>query len=311
MAELTPAEYKEKKQKQEQEAYTLLDEQTQKIMVNERLFAHFLDLLAAHCATSVSNTLLVQAQFSNASPELTAVATISEWQNRNISVKKDENGYYPRGIYQFVNDGYYTADNGDLCMKFKVAKGYDASQTNSPDYARQIMKAVRPIKVFINTSDIEATRNIALCNSSKIKCLVWSPEKLIDKAEDISEETGVRYIPETKTVIIRNLTRENWFARVSYEIAMGLFHQREGSEFRRDKHTFECGIIAYLLCRNAGIDVSNFTFDLSNVTKAYPDNVQFRVMLNDCLEISHDMAYRLNNKLADHNKKSKNQPACI
>lgn len=310
MAELTPAEYKEKKQKQEQEAYTLLDEQTQKIMVNERLFAHFLDLLAAHCATSVSNTLLVQAQFSNASPELTAVTTISEWQNRNIYVKTDENGYYPRGIYQFVNDGYYTADNGDLCMKFKVAKGYDASQTNSPDYARQIMKSVRPIKVFINTSDIEAARNIALCNSSKIKCIVWSPEKLINDAENISEDVGVRYVPETKTVIIRKLSREDWFSRVSYEIAMGLFHQREGSEFKRENHTFECGVISYLLCRNAGVDVSKFRFDLSGLSDKYPDCIQFRVMLNNCLEISHDMAFRLNNKLSEQNRKSQNPPVC-
>ncbi len=311
MAELTPEEYKEKKQKQEQEAYTLLDEQTQKIMKSERSFAHFLDLLAAHCATTVSNTLLVQAQLSNASAELTAVTTINEWQKRNISVRKDANGYYPRGIYQFVNDGYYTADNGDMCMKFKVAKGYDASQTNSPDYARQVMKSVRPIKVFVSTNDIEATRNIALCNSSKIKCLVWSPEKLINDAENISEDTGVRYVSETKTVIIRKLSRENWFARVSHEIAMGLFHQREGSEFKRENHTFECGVISYLLCRNAGVDVSNFTFDLSNVMKAYPDNVQFRVMLNDCLEISHDMAFRLNSKLAEHNRKNQNQPVCV
>lgn len=311
MAELTPKEYKEKMQMQEKEAYALLDEQTNKIMKNERLLAHFLDLLAAHCATSVSNTLLVQAQFSNASPELTAVTTINEWKNRNISVRKDANGYYPRGIYQFVNDGYYTADNGDMCMKFKVAKGYDASQTDSPDYARQVMKSVRPIKVFVGTSDIEATRNIALCNSSKIRCLIWSPEKLINDAENISEEAGVRYVPETKTVIIRKLPREDWFARVSCEIAMGLFHQREGSEFKRENHTFECGIIAYLLCRNAGVDVSNFRFDLSKVSDKYPDYGQFRAMLNNCLEMSHDMAFRLNSKLTDQNRRSQNQPVCV
>lgn len=311
MANLTPQEYKEKKQKQEQEAYKLLDEQTAKIMKSEYLFANFLDLLAAHCATTVSNTLLVQAQMPNASPGLTAVTTINEWENRNIFVRKDENGYYPKGIYQFVADGYYTADNGDMRMNFKVAKGYDASQTENPDYARQVIKSVRPIKVFIGTSDIEATRNIALCNSSKIRCLVWQPEKLIDDAENISEEEGVRYIPETKTVIIRRLPREDWFSRVAYEIAIGLFHQREGSDFKRENHIFECGVIAYLLCRNANVNVSNFQFDLSKLYDKYPDYSRFRSMLNDCLEISHDMSFRLNSKLSEQNRKSQNQPVCI
>ncbi|MGN0569251.1 MAG: hypothetical protein ACI4N4_01950 [Candidatus Fimenecus sp.] len=310
--QLSTQQYKEKMQKQTKEAYAMLDEQTQKIMKSEKLFAHFLDLLAAHSATTVSNTLLLQAQIPDADPNLTAINTISEWGKRNITVPKDANGYYPRGIYQFVQDGYYTDDEtGELRMKFKIVKGFDASQTNNPEYARNVMKAARPVKVFLGTNDIENTKNLALCNSSKVRCLVWDVKKLIHEDENISEETGVKYIPETKTIIIRSLSRENWFSRVAYEIAMGLFHQRLGSTFNRKNHTFEAGVISYLLCRYSGVDVSNFSFDLSKAPERYPDVAVFRAVLNDCLEISHDMAFRLNNKLNEHNKSQMKPPICV
>lgn len=313
MAEqLSKEEYKEKMQKQTKEAYSLLEEQTRKVMKSEKLFAQFLDLLAAHSATTVSNTLLLQAQIPDAQPDLTAVNTIAEWQKRNITVPKNAKGYYPKGIYQFIQDGYYTdEETGELKTQFKVVKAFDAAQTDNPQYARSVMMAARPIKVFLGTSDIENTKNRALCNSSKVRCLVWDTKKLIDPAEDISEETGVLYVPKTKTVIIRSLSRENWFSRVAYEIAMGLFHQRFGSTFERKNHTFEAGVISYLLCRNAGVDVSNFSFDLSKAPERYPDLTVFRAVLNDCLEISHDMAFRLNNKLNEYNKSQIKPPACI
>ncbi len=310
--QLTKQEYKEKIQKQTQEAYALLDEQTRKIMKSEKLFAQFLDLLASHSATTVSNTLLLQAQIQNADLDLVAVNTINEWEKRNITVPKDANGYYPRGIYQFIQDGYYTDEKtGDLRMKFKVVKGFDASQTDNPEYARSVMRSARPIKVFLDTNNIENTKNIALCNSSKVRCLVWDAKKLIHEAENISEETGAKYIPETQTVIIRSLSRESWFSRVAYEIAMGLFHQRLGSAFNRRNHTFEAGIVSYLLCRYAGVDVSNFSFDLSKAQERYPDVTTFRAVLNDCLETAHDMAFRLNNKLNEHNKSQHKETLCV
>lgn len=294
--ELTPQEFKVKKQAQEKEAFAILDYQTKKDMSDEALFLDLLDKVSLHTASSVANVILAQAQ----KPEATAVMSIAEWEKRNIFVKKDKNDYYPKGIYQFAKDGFYTDDNGEVHDKYKVVKGYDAEQTNDPEYARSIINAAKPVKVFFNSSDAEVTRNVALCNSSPIKCLPYDENKLIDPAEYISE--GARYIPQTKTVIIRKAGRETWFQNVAFEIAHGVLHKLKGSEYSRDKCSAEAGITAYMLCRMAGVSTQAFHMNdfWALQTRYTPE--QFRRVIESCYNIAHDLAFRLNNKLRDKNK---------
>lgn len=299
--ELSPEEFKQMMQAKEQAAFTLLREQTDRIMRDEKAFVDFLNMLADHVTTSVGNTILVQAQF----PDATAVLPIKEWDKRNIAVKKDENGYYPEGIYQFAPNGQRVDENGEVHTKFKIYKGFDASQTTNPDYARSVMNSNRPVSVFVGSDDPERTRNIALCNASPIRCITYNPKQLIHDAEDISEEDELRYIPETKTVVIRKVARQEWFQRVAYEIALGIFHKREGSMFDRAARSFDAGIVAYLLCRCAGVDTSAFRFDLSHLPAKYPQQSDFRAMLEVCQETAHDLAYRLGNKLREQNNKNR------
>lgn len=299
--QLTPEEFKKVMQEKEQTTFTLLREQTNLIMHEEPVFIEFLNMLADHVSTSVGNTILVQAQLPNAS----AVLSIKEWDKRNISVKKDENGYYPTGIYQFSPDGHYVDENGEVHTKFKIYKGYDASQTTNPDYARSVMNRAHPVSVFIGSETPEKARNIALCNASPIRCMVYDPKQLIHDAENISESDELRYIPETKTVVIRKVARQEWFQRVAYEIALGEFHKREGTDFNRAAKSFDAGIVSYLLCRSSGVDTSAFRFDLSHLPSQYPEQAHFRAMLETCQEIAHDLTYRLHNKLREQNSKNR------
>lgn len=298
--QLTPEEFKKVMQEKERAAFALLREQTDTIMRDENSFRAFLNMLADHVSTSVGNTILVQAQL----PEATAVLSIKEWEKRNIAIKKDQNGYYPEGIYQFAPNGQYVDENGEVHTKFKLYKGYDASQTVNPDYARTVMNSSRPISVFVGSSTPEKARNIALCNASPVRCIVYDPKQLIHDAENISESDELRYIPETKTVVIRKVARQEWFQRVAYEIALGVFHKRDGSLFVRATRSFDAGIVSYLLCRCAGVDTSAFRFDLSNLKAQYPNQSDFRAMLEVCQEIAHDLSFRLNNKLREQNTKS-------
>lgn len=298
--ELTPEEFKKVMQAKEQVAFSLLTAQTTRIMQNEDEFLDFLNKLADHVTTSVGNTILVQAQ----RPEATAVLSIQEWEKRNISVIKDKNGYYPEGIYQFAPNGQRVDENGEIHTKFKLYKGYDACQTTNPEYARSVMNNTRPVSIFVGSNNPEKTRNIALCNSSPIRCIVYDPKQLIHSAEEISEKDGLKYIPETNTVIIRKVARQEWFQRVAYEIALGVFHKQEGSMYERSSRSFEAGIVSYLLCRSVGVDTSAFSFDLSGLPKRYPEQTSFRATMETCQEIAHDLAYRFNNKLREQNTRN-------
>lgn len=298
MADLSPEEFKKVMQKREAAALAILKEQTGKVMHNEILFQKLLDMMALHVATTVSNTLLAQAQLLGA----TAVTSKEEWEKKNLEIVKDINGYYPSGIYQFaVNGQYIDKTNGEVHTKFKVFKGYDAAQTTNPEYARAVFNTKPAQNIFFG-SDPKTVRNLALCRASPIKCILYDPKKLIDPSEDIQKSEGVRYIPETKTVIIRTVPKETWFQQVSYEIALGVLHKSLGTAYNRADCAAEGLIISYLLARRAGVDVSCYHFDLYEIIKKYPGERVFRKMLENCDSKAHDLAHRLNKKLEEQRK---------
>ncbi len=293
-------DFKREMKEKEDAAFALLRKQTDIIMHDEKAFKTFLNMQADHIATSIGNTLLVQAQM----PDAVAVNSIQEWDKRNVPVRRDKNNYYPSGIYQFTPDGQYVdPKTKEVRTKFKIYKGYDASQTVNPDYAQAIMNHERPISVFVGTKEPNKVRNLALCDSSPIKCLLYDEKKLINDAEYISEREGLKYIPETKTIIIRKVARGDWFQRVAYEIALGLYHKVDGSEFDRSVRSFEAGVVAYMLCRMSGVDTSTFRFDLSKLPAKYPNQAEFRAMLNECYENAHNLSHRLNQKIVERNGK--------
>lgn len=298
MADLTPEEFKKEMQKKEAEALDILKVQTGKVMHNEILFKRLLDMMAQHVATTVSNTLLAQAQLVNA----TAVTSKDEWEKKNLEIVKDANGYALPGIYQFAANGQYIDKaTGEVRTKFKVFKGYDASQTTNPEYARAVFNTKPPQNIFFGGNP-KAIRNQALCDASPIKCMLYQKNKLIDPAEDIAEKTGVRYIPETKTVIIRTVPKADWFRRVSDEIALGVLHKSLGTAYTRSACAAEGLIISYLLARRAGVDVSGYHFDLYEIVKRYPAERAFRKMVEGCDSAAHDLAHRLNKKLEAQRK---------
>ena len=296
---MTMEEYKAKKQAQEKETFALLEKQTDVDMTDKKSFLDLLNKVSDHTASSVSNVILVQAQKPNA----TAVTSIVEWEKRNINVSRDENDYYPKGIYQFALDGYYVDDNGEAHAKFKVFKGFDATQTTNPEYARKVIQEERPITVFVGDTSASNIRNVALCNSSPIRCIPYDTNNLIDNAEYISEAVGARYIPATKTIIIRKLSKDEWFQRVAFEIAHGILHKERGSLYSREDCAFEAGVIAYMVSRSAGVSTDKYSFDISHLRSRYQNNADFRSTIEHCQELAHDIAFRLNNKLKEHNAK--------
>lgn len=296
--ELTPEEFKKVMREKEQKAFSILDQQTSQVMKDEALFKKLLNMIAKHVATTASNTLLAQAQL----PGATAVTSLQEWEKRNIKVLTDDNGYYPTGIYQIeLNGEYLDRATGEVKPKYKVYKGFDASQTNKPDYARSVMNTV-PAPTIYYGGQPDTIRNIALYKSSPIRCLIYDPKKLIDPAEYISEKDELRYIPETKTVIIRNVAKDEWFQRVAFEIAMGIYHKMHGSNFKRQTFLFEAGVVSYLLSARAGVDTSTYHFDLTYVSNM--ELKEFRRMIQACETNAHELAHRFTKRLNKDNQPS-------
>lgn len=88
MPELTIEEFKKQMQAREKITLTMLDNQTAEIMKDEALFKDLLDMLARHVTTSVSNTILAQAQL----PDATAVTSIAEWEKDRCLLQRMKTG---------------------------------------------------------------------------------------------------------------------------------------------------------------------------------------------------------------------------
>lgn len=300
MQELTVEEFKQMKQQQEQEALSLLDRQTALAMQEEPVFVQLLGMIARHVASSVSNTILVQAQ----RPDAVAVASMDEWAKRQNPVPKDAKGYYPKGIYQIAFNGQYADDYGKAHAKFKVYKGFDASQTTDPDRAAAVWNEREPAGVYFD--DPEKLRNLALVNGSPIKCLAYDPKVLIDEKEDIPD--GVRYIPETKTVILRKIDRSTWFQQVAAQIALGMYHRLDGLAFDAKARMFEAMIVSFMVSQKMGLDTSMIHFDVRILPQRYTPQ-QFRQMLQQADELARDLAHQVTCKLQKINvPKSPKQP---
>lgn len=292
--ELTMEEFRKEMIAKEKVVFTMLDNQTNAIMKSETLLKELLNMLARHITTSVSNTILVQAQL----PEAEAVTSIPEWETRQCPVKRDENGYYPKGIYQFSYSGQRVDENGNTRAKFKIYKGYDASQTTDPAAAKSFMNDIPPSSVFYD--DPDRIRNLALCNGSPIKCLAYNPQSFIDEKEYISDEDGVKYIPETKTVIIKKAARETWFQQVCFQIALGMYHRIDGTDYSYKKRSFEAALVTYIVCEKMGVDTSTFHFSLTELSLHYTPK-EFRRILEQTLEFANELSHKVRNKLQKYN----------
>lgn len=294
MSKSTMDEFIREMQEKERITFTMLKNQTNEIMKSEKLFKDLLVMLARHTASSVSNTILVQAQF----PEAVAVTSIPEWEKRQCPVVRDENGYYPQGIYQFEYAGQWQDENGKVRSKFKIYKGYDASQTYDPEAARIYINDRTPVSVFYD--DPDTIRNLALCNASPVKCIPYNPKNFIADEEFIDEKDGAKYIPETKTVVIRKLSKSTWFFRVCQQIALGMYHKIDGIEFSNAKRNFEAAIVAFIVSEKIGIDTSCYHFHIDDLSRQY-DEKSFRKMLEQTLEYAQEISFRVNARITEKN----------
>ena len=290
------------------EANGILVEQAAKTMTNPKLLAQFLNLLGDHVTSSAYNAILVQAQM----PYAKAIQTKAEWESVGVHIKRDSRGHFPKGIFQFKRSGEFIDKNGKVKTGYTVCKGYDVSQTEDPTLALNRYtelrgeKIVQPIDAVIGSDDYERIRNLQFCERRVCGCsVVWTKNggsNLIDPAEHIP--SGIRYIPETKTIVVKSFSRQSFMPNIVYEAVMAQYHEAEGGKFRRENHHNEAITTAYLTCRMAGCDTSVFNMCADGKTPAdvFTPDAYFQ-LVNQCVEKAHEFNWRLQNALQARNNR--------
>lgn len=217
-----------KKQEHRQRAYDLIESTIKSMTENGDAFRQFLDAQAQFDRYSVSNAILVSAQF----PAATQLKPFAEWRRNGVYVNRDA-----VKITILEPGKEYVRDDGRTGISCNAKIVYDISQTNA-----------RP--AHTNEPDMRTLMRALL---SAV------PSHISFEAVDELNGVPAYYDKEQEVIFIqRGLGEMQVFTGVSQEIAAAIYDQRHKEE--PDASTFKSYCVAYMLSKKYGMDTSDFNF---------------------------------------------------
>lgn len=203
----------QQKREQRQELYDLIEEMSEKTLIDPSALSDYLNMQARLGKASVANTLLMIAQKPNA----TFISGFDDWQKRGRSVKRGE-----KAALVLEANGEYERPDGTMGVNFDVKRVFDISQT----YGKPIRERTAPP---IKTALKAITTNVPV------------PVKL---SEGISQSVGAMYSEKDNTVYVaRGVEGNELFFALSRELARA----------HSGANTFVCDCAANVACLRYGV----------------------------------------------------------
>ena len=230
--------WKEKKQLEREQAYTLIDTTAEEISEDGDKFKTYLDVQSRFDRYSVGNALLITAQM----PQATKLRDFDSWKDNGVSIKKQQ-----KGITILEPGEEYTRDDGSVGVSYNVKKVFDVSQTTSREKA----------KPAVHRDD-----------RLLLKALINKSPATIKISEDLPEGVGALYQPKTNEIAVRKgMDASDIFRSVSQELAHAEL-AAQNDDYSRSEAGFKAYCVSYMLCKKNGVDVGGYDF------KNLPDNIR-------------------------------------
>lgn len=255
--------WKEKKQMEREQAYTLIDTTAEEISTDSDKFKTYLDVQSHFDRYSVGNALLITAQM----PQATQFKDFDAWKENGVSIKKQQ-----KGVTILEPGEEYTRDDGSVGVSYNVKKVFDISQTTSKDKTKP---AVHRDKRLL------------------LKALINNSPAAIKISEELPDDVGAMYQLDTNEILARKgMDSADIFRSVSQELAHAEF-AANGEDYSRGESGFKAYCVSYMLSKKNGIDVSSYDF------KNLPDNIReadaqsIRSELSSVREAAGDISARM------------------
>ena len=216
----------EKKKKQRQAVYDLLDEVTVRMKTDDHAFKQYLMTQAVFDRYSVTNAILVSAQMPGASQ----LKSRDAWKEAGLYLLKNA-----QGILILEPGNVYTKEDGSEAQGFDLKTVYDVSQTNlrfqdEPDGQELSLRSLL----------------LALMDTSR------APFEVVDESLPVR----VLFDPDkNKILIAKQQPEEILFVGIARELAISIFYHRYGLSRESCEFAGSC-IPIMLLARYA--DASEF-----------------------------------------------------
>lgn len=230
--QLSPDEWKEKKQAEKEAVYQMIDDTAVAIVGDGEKFKAFLDTQARLDRYSAANALLIYSQY----PQATQLKDFNDWADEKISVNK---GAKSISILEPVE---YARNDGTTGISYNVKKVFDVSQTKgkqtpSPTANRDPQKLVA---VMIDTSPVE------------VQVVSELPHPNMGAFYDNNKQTlFVRKNIGDSVALCQCVAQELGHAELSIN----------SDSYSRKEMGYQAMCIGYMLCKKYGVDTKNFAIE--------------------------------------------------
>ena len=227
--QLSPDEWKAKKQAEKDAVYQMIDDTVQEITADPEKFKGFLDTQSRMNRYSAANALLIYKQ----NPQATQIKDFGEWAEDKVSIKKGEKSF---SILEPVE---YTKRDGSTGVSYNVKKVFDVSQTKGKQVpAPTVNRDPRGIvAAMIDTSPVE----VAMTDEMPYPNM------------------GAYYNNEKQTLYVKRDIGDS--VALCQCVAQELAHAQlsiDSEQYSRKEMGFPATCIAYMICQKHGVDTKAF-----------------------------------------------------
>lgn len=230
--QLSPDEWKEKKQAEKDAVYQMIDDTATSIVQDGEKFRAFLDTQARLDRYSAANALLIY----NQDPQATQLKDFNDWAGEKVSISK---GAKSISILEPVE---YAKNDGSTGISYNVKKVFDVSQTKgkqtpAPTVNRDPQALV---VVMIDTSPV----NVEVAN------------------ELPHPNMGAFYDNEKQTLFVKKDIRDS--VALCQCVAQELGHAQlsiNSDAYSRRDMGYQAMCVGYMLCKKYGVDTKNFAIE--------------------------------------------------
>ena len=235
--------WKETKKLEKEQVMDLLAKTLDNMQQDNQVFLKYLNVQSKFDKESLSNAILISAQFPNA----TRLKSYDDWKKMGVSVLN-----YDKKVLILKPGKSYVKEDGNGATFINTQKVYDISQTNLNTKPRQYdLNLV--VSSLLNNLPVDVLTVESLENNEYVK---WDSQR---NAILIKKDSN-------KDILLKSLIKE----LVKYE------YQNENNKFL----DFRCNCISYMVARKYNIDVSEYNFEnILNEVKDL-DSKQFKDLLN-------------------------------
>lgn len=264
-----------KKQAEREGVYAMIDNYVHDMGMDGGVFQAYLDVQARFDLYSVSNAILIAAQY----PEATKLADFDTWKASGVYVKRGEDA-----ITILEPGKEFKKDDGSVGVSYNVKKVFDISQTKA---------------------DQQPTPAVARDERLLLKALMNNAPCRFSISNELPEGVNVAYHARDNMIYVRQgLDAPTIFRGLAQELARA--HMDKGG-IVCESPDFAAYSVSYLLCKRNGVSVEGFSFDRMPECYTLMDAKAVRAEVGVMRDVAGSITTDMNRLFAAQEKAQKNR----